>query len=102
MEVMEEGNLMDRVPVLLQRDMQYYEVIENICTMIITRRCNSMPNRICKQQHQTVLQEMICSGVVGGTLDFPRSASFASVKIVQWYEVVYERASRGCEILYLS
>lgn len=26
MEVMEEGNLMDRVPVLLQRDMQYYEV----------------------------------------------------------------------------
>lgn len=36
------------------------------------------------QQHQTVLQEMICPGVVGGTLDFPRSASFASVKIVQW------------------
>ena len=26
MEVMEEGNLMDRVPVLLQRDLQYYEV----------------------------------------------------------------------------
>lgn len=23
---MEEGNLMDRVPVLLQRDMQYYQV----------------------------------------------------------------------------
>lgn len=37
------------------------------------------------KQHQTVLQERICSGVVGGTLDFPRSASFAAVKIVEWY-----------------
>lgn len=27
MEVMEEGNLMDRIPILLQRDMEYYEVI---------------------------------------------------------------------------
>jgi hypothetical protein len=27
MEVMEEGNLMDRVPILLTRDMEYYEVI---------------------------------------------------------------------------
>lgn len=26
MEVMEEGDLMDRVPVLLNRDMQYYQV----------------------------------------------------------------------------
>lgn len=26
MEVMEEGNLMDRIPILLQRDLQYYEV----------------------------------------------------------------------------
>lgn len=26
MEVMEEGNLMDRVPILLQRDLQYYQV----------------------------------------------------------------------------
>ncbi len=23
---MEEGNLMDRIPILLQRDMEYYEV----------------------------------------------------------------------------
>lgn len=37
-----------------------------------------------RQQNQTVLQEVICPGVVGGTLDFPRSASFASVKIVEW------------------
>lgn len=29
MEVMEEGNLMDRIPILLQRDMEYYEVSEN-------------------------------------------------------------------------
>lgn len=28
MEVMEEGNLMDRVPILLQRDLQYYQVNE--------------------------------------------------------------------------
>lgn len=27
MEVMEEGDLMDRVPILLQRDRQYYDVI---------------------------------------------------------------------------
>lgn len=27
MEVMEEGNLMDRIPILLTRDMEYYEVI---------------------------------------------------------------------------
>lgn len=26
MEVMEEGDLMDRVPILLQRDMEYYNV----------------------------------------------------------------------------
>lgn len=29
MEVMEEGNLMDRIPILLQRDMEYYEVTKN-------------------------------------------------------------------------
>lgn len=62
---MEEGNLMDRVPILLQRDLQYY------------------------QEHQTVLQETICLGVVGGKLDFPRNASFAAVKIVLWWEDEY-------------
>lgn len=65
---MEEGNLMDRVPILLQRDLQYY------------------------QEHQTVLQETICPGVVGGKLDFPRHASFASVKIVLWWEDEYYAA----------
>lgn len=25
---MEEGNLMDRIPILLQRDMEYYEVLK--------------------------------------------------------------------------
>lgn len=38
------------------------------------------------QQNQTVLSENICCGVVGGRLDFPRSASFAAVKIVLWLE----------------
>lgn len=52
---------MDRVPILLSRDKQYY------------------------QEHQTVLQETICAGIVGGKLDFPRYAAFAAVKIVQWY-----------------
>ncbi|XP_014094985.1 uncharacterized protein [Bactrocera oleae] len=65
MEVMEEGNLMDRVPVLLQRDLQFY------------------------QTHQRVLQERICLGVVGGKLDFPRYASFAAIKIVLWWEDEY-------------
>lgn len=26
MEVLEEGNLMDRIPILLQRDLQFYQV----------------------------------------------------------------------------
>uniref|UniRef100_A0A182JX97 Uncharacterized protein n=1 Tax=Anopheles christyi TaxID=43041 RepID=A0A182JX97_9DIPT len=70
MEVMEEGNLMDRIPILLQRDLQYYEA------------------------NQKVLQENICAGVVGGKLDFPRSASFASVKVVMWLEDEYYAAYR--------
>ncbi|XP_055911935.1 uncharacterized protein LOC129945964 [Eupeodes corollae] len=70
MEVMEEGNLMDRVPILLQRDLQYY------------------------QEHQSVLQEPICQGVVGGKLDFPRCASFAAIKIVVWWEEEYYAAYR--------
>ncbi|XP_037905306.1 uncharacterized protein LOC119647992 isoform X2 [Hermetia illucens] len=65
MEVMEEGNLMDRVPVLLQRDLQYY------------------------QEFQSVLQERLCPGVVGGKLDFPLYASFAAIKIVLWWEDEY-------------
>ncbi|XP_072939616.1 uncharacterized protein [Epargyreus clarus] len=62
MEVIEDGNIMDRIPILLQRDLEYY------------------------QNNQTVLSEKICRGVVGGRLDFPRNASFASVKIVRWLE----------------
>ncbi|XP_054259529.1 uncharacterized protein LOC128984248 [Macrosteles quadrilineatus] len=65
MEVMEEGNLMDRVRILLQRDSGYY------------------------QQHQRVLQENLCIGVVGGVLDFPHYASFAAVKMVKWWEDEY-------------
>ncbi|KAK6617259.1 hypothetical protein RUM44_005590 [Polyplax serrata] len=68
MEVMEEGNLLDRVRILLQRDLAYYK------------------------QHQAVLQETLCSGVVGGLLDFPRYASFAAVKIVTWWEAQFKSA----------
>ncbi|XP_071439938.1 uncharacterized protein KIAA0825 homolog [Hetaerina americana] len=68
MEVMEEGNLMDRVQILLQRDLAYYE------------------------EHQKVLQERLCSEVVGGQLDFPHHASFASVKLVSWWEGEYVAA----------
>lgn len=71
MELMEEGNLMDRIPILIQRDMEYY------------------------QQNQVVLQETICAGVVGGKLDFPRYASFASVKLVLWFEDEYFAAYKG-------
>lgn len=38
------------------------------------------------QSNQTVLSETVCPGVVGGRLDFPRTASFAAVKIVLWLE----------------
>ncbi|CAB3379611.1 Hypothetical predicted protein [Cloeon dipterum] len=62
MELMEDGNLMDRVQILLQRDLGYYE------------------------EHQTVLQENLCLGAVGGPFDFPRYASFAAVKLVKWWE----------------
>jgi protein KIAA0825 len=62
MELMEDGNLMDRVQILLQRDLGYYE------------------------EHQTVLQENLCLGAVGGPFDFPRYASFVAVKLVQWWE----------------
>ncbi|XP_041970753.1 uncharacterized protein LOC121727141 [Aricia agestis] len=62
MEVIEDGNIMDRIPILLQRDLEYY------------------------QTNQTVLSETICHGVVGGRLDFPRNASFAAAKIVLWLE----------------
>ncbi|XP_044259026.1 uncharacterized protein LOC123007679 [Tribolium madens] len=70
MEVMEDGNLMDKVHILIQRDMEYYKT------------------------HQTVLQETICPGVVGGRLDFPRSASFAAMKLVLWWEEEYVAAYR--------
>lgn len=70
MEVMEEGNLLDRVQILLQRDLGYYA------------------------KHQTVLQETLCSGVVGGLLDFPRYASFAAVKLVMWWEEQFSAAFR--------
>ena len=62
MEVMEEGNLMDRIRILLQRDSEYY------------------------QQNQSVLQENLCIAVVGGVLDFPHYASFAAAKMVLWWE----------------
>ncbi|KAK3932514.1 Frataxin-like protein, mitochondrial [Frankliniella fusca] len=70
MEVMEEGNLMDRVRILLQRDMAYY------------------------QANQTVLHETLCPGVVGGLLDFPHYASFAAYKMVLWWEEEYQAAFR--------
>ncbi|XP_053597314.1 uncharacterized protein LOC103576648 [Microplitis demolitor] len=64
-EIMEDGNLVDRVRILLQRDMQYY------------------------QAQQTVLRESLCNRVSGGKLDFPRHASFAVVKIVKWWEAEF-------------
>ncbi|KAF5286871.1 hypothetical protein FQA39_LY00404 [Lamprigera yunnana] len=62
MEIMEDGNLMDKAHILLQRDLEYYK------------------------KNQSVLQETICPGIVGGRLDFPRYASFAAVKLVLWWE----------------
>lgn len=42
MEVMEEGNLMDRIPILLQRDMEYYEVMGKLETGSL---CRTLHNR---------------------------------------------------------
>ncbi|XP_043499358.1 uncharacterized protein LOC122522360 isoform X4 [Polistes fuscatus] len=73
MEIMEDGSLVDRVRILLQRDMQYY------------------------QEMQTVLKEALCVRVSGGKLDFPRHASFAAIKIVMWWEaeflITFKRSS---------
>ncbi|EFN85448.1 uncharacterized protein LOC105182315 [Harpegnathos saltator] len=68
MEIMEDGNLVDRVRILLQRDMQYY------------------------QEMQTVLREPLCIRISGGKLDFPRHASFAAIKIVTWWEADFTAA----------
>nr|XP_034174851.1 uncharacterized protein LOC117601773 [Osmia lignaria] len=68
MEIIEDGNLVDRVRILLQRDMQYY------------------------QEMQTVLKEPLCVRISGGKLDFPRHASFAATKIVTWWEADFEAA----------
>ena len=46
------------------------------------------------QNNQTVLQETICPGVAGGRLDFPRSVSFAAMKLVLWWEEEYVAAYR--------
>ncbi|XP_033231251.1 uncharacterized protein LOC117182252 [Belonocnema kinseyi] len=71
MEIMEDGNLVDRVRILLQRDMKYY------------------------QEMQTVLREPVCVRVSGGKLDFPRHASFAAIKIVTWWEAEFTVAFKG-------
>ncbi|XP_044763067.1 uncharacterized protein LOC123320001 [Coccinella septempunctata] len=70
MEVMEDGNLMDKVIILIQRDLDYYN------------------------EKQAILQEVICPAVVGGLLDFPRFVSFASMKLVLWWEEEYVAAYR--------
>lgn len=41
-----------------------------------------------------MLQETICPGIIGGKLDFPRSASFAAVKLAVWWEEEYVAAYR--------
>ncbi|CAH2237941.1 jg4635 [Pararge aegeria aegeria] len=78
MEVIEDGNIMDRIPILLQRDLEYY------------------------QNNQTVLSENVCCGVVGGRLDFPRSASFAAVKIVLWLEEEFSIAFKQGSGMFVS
>lgn len=62
---MEEGNLIDRVRILLQRDQTFYN------------------------EHQRVLQENVCPTMVGGFLDFPCITTFVASKIVTWWEESY-------------
>lgn len=41
-----------------------------------------------------MLQELICPGIIGGRLDFPRFASFAAMKLVLWWEEEFVAAYR--------
>ena len=88
MEIMEDGNLVDRVRILLQRDMQYYQVLLLLRALLL--RNNSYIVMI--QEMQTVLKEPLCSRISGGKLDFPRHASFVAVKIVEWWETDFQAA----------
>lgn len=92
MEVMEDGNLMDKVNILIQRDMEYYKV--GFTKFSTERRSKFANNLIAFQAKQSVLQETICPGIIGGKLDFPRSASFAAVKLAVWWEEEYVAAYR--------
>ena len=65
MEIMEEGNLIDRVRILLQRDQTFYK------------------------EHQRVLQDRLCSSASGGFLDFPNITTFVASKITTWWEESY-------------
>lgn len=65
MDIMEEGNLMDRVRILLQRDQAYYN------------------------KYQKILLENVCPTVIGGFLDFPCVTTFVANKIVTWWEENY-------------
>ncbi len=76
MEIMEEGNLMDRVRILLQRDQSYYN------------------------EHQKVILENVCSTVVGGYLDFPCVTTFVANKIVTWWEESYFQLFRSPSCLF--
>lgn len=62
---MEEGNIIDRVRILLQRDQTFYN------------------------ENQRVLQMNVCSTMVGGFLDFPIITTFVASKIVSWWEESY-------------
>lgn len=91
---------MDRIPILLARDLEYYEVksVNYIPFPVPLRNVTFV-----FKANQKVLTENICPGVVGGKLDFPRSASFASVKVVMWLEDEYFAAYRKCSgLLHLS
>lgn len=76
MDIMEEGNLMDRVRILLQRDQTYYT------------------------EHQKVLQENVCRTVIGGFLDFPKTTTFVASKLVTWWEESYYLLFRSSSALF--
>lgn len=76
MDIMEEGNLMDRVRILLQRDQAYYS------------------------EHQKVIQEKVCRTVVGGFLDFPKTTTFVASKVVTWWEESYYLLFRASSALF--